>query len=53
MDLREFEWSLRKLNKIKKENPNIYDDGNGPDCKCPYGDVSPKDCEELCRHNHK
>ena len=53
MDLREIEWSLKRLNKIRKENENIYDDGIAPDCKCPYENVDPKDCEELCRWNHK
>jgi hypothetical protein len=45
--------ALEKLNKIKKDHENIYDDGIQPDCKCPYGDVDPKDCEDLCRLNHK
>ena len=53
MDLREFEWSLKRLNKIKKQNKNIYDDNNKPDCKCPYGNIDPKDCEDLCKLNYK
>ena len=56
MELQEFVFnkkSLEKLNEMKRNHENIYDDGIQPDCKCPYGDVDPKDCEELCRLNHK
>ena len=52
-DKKKAEKALDRLNEARANNPNIYDDFNGPDCKCPYGDVSPEDCEDLCRLNHK
>ncbi|RLD70373.1 MAG: hypothetical protein DRI98_08060 [Bacteroidetes bacterium] len=59
MILQEFifnEKGLDRLNKTKKEfkgKEDYCDDGIKPDCKCPYGDVDPKDCEDLCRHQMK
>jgi len=56
MELQEFTFNkkgLERLNEIKRNHENIYDDGIAPDCKCPYGDVGPRDCEDLCRLNHK
>lgn len=50
---KKLEKAFEKLNKARVNNPNIYDGDNGPDCKCPYGDVDPSDCEDLCRLNHK
>jgi len=56
MELQEFIFNkkgLDKLNRIKKDHENIYDDGIKPDCKCPYNNVNPNDCEDLCRHQMK
>ena len=49
--------AFEKLNEKKVLNGDS-DPGDGSfimeaDCKCPYGDVDPSDCEDLCRLNHK
>jgi len=49
---KKLERALDKLNKKRAacKNNNGYPE---PDCRCPYGGVDPKDCEDLCRLNHK
>ena len=56
-DKKQAEKALEKLNKKKAQSGDGYDPGDGSfimeNCKCPYGDVDPLDCEDLCRLNHK
>ena len=44
----------KALYKLNKKRADCKDDGGypAPECKCPYGDIDPKDCEELCRLNY-
>lgn len=45
----------KALEKLNKKRAACKDDSgwSEPDCKCPYGDVESKDCEDLCRLSHK
>lgn len=59
MVLQEFVYDKKKAEKaLERLNEKKIKNGDGleevyTECECPYGDISPEDCEDLCRLNHK